>query len=129
MPAGPAAVAPVTLNEQMDAGHRVFSTVCAACHQADAKGIPNAIPPLAGSDFLMADKLRAVHVVTRGLTGPVTVNGASFNSAMPPLRQLSDADVANVLTFVRNSFGNHGDAVKANEVAKVRDDAAGLARN
>jgi nitrite reductase (NO-forming) len=105
---------------QMKAGQKVFAGICQACHQADGKGIPSAIPPLAGSDFLMADKLRAVKVVSEGLSGPVTVNGQSFNSVMPPQPTLSDADVANVLTYVRNSFGNHGEGVSPEEVSRVR---------
>jgi nitrite reductase (NO-forming) len=114
---------PVTIlshTDQMKAGQKVFSGICQACHQADGKGIPSAIPPLAGSDFLMADKLRAVRIVSEGLSGPVTVNGQTFNSVMPPQPTLSDADVANVLTYVRNSFGNHGEGVSPEEVSRVR---------
>jgi nitrite reductase (NO-forming) len=121
---------PVTIlshGDQMKAGQKVFAGICQACHQADGKGIPSAIPPLAGSDFLMADKLRAVRIVTEGLTGPVTVNGQSFNSVMPPQPTLSDADVANVLTYVRNSFGNRGEGVSPEEVSRVR--SGGVARN
>jgi nitrite reductase (NO-forming) len=119
---GPAAVAaPVSLNREqlMKRGQRVFTQSCAACHQPDGKGIPGAFPPLAKSDFLMADKQRAIGVVMHGLTGPVTVNGAKYNGVMPKL-DLQDADIASVLTYIRNSFGNSGDHVTVEEVKAVR---------
>ena len=114
---------PVTLvapAASAQAGQQVFASICQACHQADGKGIPAAIPPLAGSDFLMADKERAIRIVTHGLTGPVKVNGQTFNSVMPPQTTLSNAEVANVLTYVRGAFGNNGGPVSAEEVARVR---------
>lgn len=77
-------------------------------------------PPLAESDFLMADKRRSIEVVLNGLEGPITVNGKDYDSVMPPMSQLSDDEIANILTFVRNSFGNQGEAVTAEEVRSVR---------
>jgi len=72
-----------------------------------------AFPPLANSDFMLADRDRAVRVVLKGLTGPVTVNGVTLNSAMPPQEAvLTDAQIADVLTYVFNSWGNSGDAVR-----------------
>jgi nitrite reductase (NO-forming) len=86
----------------------------------DGNGLANIFPPLAKSDFLMADKLRAIHIVLNGLTGPVKVNNATYNSVMPPMSQLNDDEIANILTFVRNEWGNKGDAVSAVEVKQVR---------
>ena len=111
---------PMSLEAQKAAGEKVFAGACASCHMATGQGLPGVFPPLAKSDFLMADKMRAIEVVTRGLSGPVKVNGTQYNSVMPPQAQLSDEDVANVLTFVRNNWGNKGDAVTAAEVKKVR---------
>lgn len=113
------APAPTNFEERMKAGAIVFKTNCAACHQESGQGIPNAFPPLANSDFLMADKKRSIKIVKHGLEGSVTVNGKTYNSIMPALG-LSDDDVASVLTFVRNSFGNKGDAVSVDEVKSVR---------
>jgi nitrite reductase (NO-forming) len=113
------APAPTNFEERMKAGAIVFKTNCAACHQENGQGIPNAFPPLANSDFLMADKKRSIKIVKHGLEGSVTVNGKTFNSVMPALG-LSDDDVASVLTFVRNSFGNKGDAVTVDEVKSVK---------
>ncbi|MBM5812831.1 MAG: c-type cytochrome [Gammaproteobacteria bacterium] len=106
--------------EQMQAGEKAFQAACMACHQADGKGLPNAFPPLAGSDYLKADKQRAIANVLHGLTGPVTVNGQTFNSVMPPMGQLTDAEIAAALTYAMNSWGNAFGAVAAAEVAAVR---------
>jgi nitrite reductase (NO-forming) len=108
-----------SMEERMRRGANVYNANCLACHQADGKGIPGAFPPLAKSDFLMADKPRSISVVLHGLEGAVTVNGQPFNSIMPKLL-FTDDDVANVLTYVRNSFGNQGDAVTLDEVRQVR---------
>jgi nitrite reductase (NO-forming) len=107
-------------DEAMEVGKNVFGSLCASCHQANAQGLPGAFPPLAKSDFLMADKQRAIGVVLNGLSGPVTVNGTSFNNMMPPQAHLTDAEIAGVLTYVRSHFDNHGDAVTPAEVAKLR---------
>ncbi len=106
--------------EQMQAGEKAFRAACMACHQADGKGLPGAFPPLAGSDYLKADKHRAIKNVIQGLTGPIVVNGATFNSVMPPMTQLSDAEIATALTFAMNSWGNAFGVVSAAEVAAVR---------
>jgi nitrite reductase (NO-forming) len=110
----------LTKADQIAAGGQLFQGTCSPCHQPTGQGIPNAFPPLAGSDFLMADKSRAIGIVLNGKTGPVTVNGKDFNSVMPPLSQLPDDDIANILTFVRNSWGNAGDAVSIDEVTAMR---------
>ena len=102
-------------------GASVFSSRCAACHQATGQGLPGAFPPLAGSEFVLGDGERAVRIVLRGLSGPVTVKGLPFNNGMPAWAdQLSDAEIAAVLTYVRSSFGNVAPAVTADVVAAQR---------
>ncbi len=105
---------------RVKAGEAVYQTVCLACHQADGKGLPGAFPPLAGSDYLLGDKDRAVGVVVRGLEGEVVVNGVKYNSVMPAMTQLSDQEIADALTFAMNSWGNQGGAVSIAQVAAVR---------
>jgi nitrite reductase (NO-forming)/hydroxylamine reductase len=105
---------------RLEAGRKVFEAACMACHQSNGQGLPGAFPPLAASDFLKADKNRAIHIVVNGLHGPVVVNGAKFNSVMPPMAQLSDAEIANVLTYVMNSWGNSFGSVATAEVTAVR---------
>jgi len=123
-PVGEAAAARVagtlTKDEQMKAGVLLFSGTCSVCHQPNGAGLPNVFPPLASSDYLMADKHRSVEIVLNGLTGALTVNGLQFNSVMPPMSQLTDDEIANILTYVRNSWGNQGEAVTTEEVAKLR---------
>ena len=96
---------------------------CFVCHQQNGEGIPGQIPPLAMSDYLMADKERSIRGVLLGQSGEMIVNGKKYNGIMIPLNYLSDEDVANVLTYVRNSFGNKGDPVKADEVRRIRSEA------
>jgi nitrite reductase (NO-forming) len=105
--------------ERIARGGRTYAGTCAACHQAQGQGVAMAFPPVAGSDYLNADKTRAIATVLFGLTGPVTVNGQPFNSVMPALG-MSDDDVANVLTYVYNNWGNAGHDVTPAEVAAVR---------
>ena len=81
--------------------------------------IPGAFPPLAKSDFLMADKNRSIETVLFGLQGPIVVNGKSFKGVMPAVN-ISDDSVANILTYVRNAWGNEGEAVTTDEVRDVR---------
>jgi nitrite reductase (NO-forming)/hydroxylamine reductase len=109
---------------QVTDGKAVFEVACLACHQADGKGLPGAFPPLAGSDYLMKDKDRAVGVVVNGLQGEVVVNDTKFNSVMPAMTQLSDKEIADALTYALNSWGNAGGAVTAAQVAGVRAKAA-----
>ncbi|MGD0483086.1 MAG: cytochrome c [Gemmatimonadales bacterium] len=127
-PAGPgtaaAAGARATAGAPVD-GASVFSSRCAMCHQATGQGLPGAFPPLAGSEYALGDAERAVRIVLRGLSGPVTVKGLSFNGAMPAWAdQLSDAEIAAVLTYVRSSFGNAAPAVTADVVAAQRSATA-----
>ena len=110
----------LTKDQQMQAGAVLFKGTCSTCHQDNGQGLPNVFPPLAKSDYLMKDKQRAIAVVLNGLTGPVTVNGAQYNSVMPPMSQLNDDEVANILTYVLNSWGNTDGSVTSAEVTKVR---------
>jgi nitrite reductase (NO-forming) len=117
-----AAAGTLTKEDQVAAGKFLFLGTCSPCHQLEGQGLPNTFPPLAKSDFLMADKGRAIGIVLNGLKGPVKVNGSDFNNVMPPQSHLADDDIANILTFVRNSWGNSGDAVSRDEVTKARAD-------
>jgi nitrite reductase (NO-forming) len=112
----PAAQSP---KERVELGAAIFGNNCAACHQAEGQGVPDAFPPLAGSDFLNADKIRAIKVVTGGLETTLTVNGKAYNGVMPAWT-LSDEEVANVLSYVYANWGNSGQPVTPAEVAAHR---------
>ena len=105
--------------ERIERGKMVYTQICMACHQAEGQGIPMAFPPLAAADYLNADTNRAIATVIHGLQGKVKVNGAEFNSIMPQLG-LNDEQVANVLTYVYNSWGNNGTEVVPDMVKQVR---------
>jgi mono/diheme cytochrome c family protein len=105
--------------ERIELGRRLFTSICAACHQPTGRGLPNVFPPLVSSDFLNADKNRAIKIVINGRQGEVVVNGAKYNNSMPAF-PLTDDDIANALTFVYNSFGNSGLEVTPDEVKKLR---------
>jgi len=109
--------------ERIEHGKQLFAAVCAVCHQATAQGIPNRFPPLAGSDFLNSDKSRATRIVLNGIQGEIFVNGQKFNNVMPAL-PLGNDDVAAVLTYVYNSFGNSGKEVTPEEVRALRGQKA-----
>lgn len=108
-----------TFEERLEAGKSIYVQNCAACHQPTGVGIPDVFPPLAKSDYLMADKARSIRVVKKGLQGEIVVNGKKYNNVMPAM-SLTDEEIANVLTYVRNNWGNKGDAVTPEEVRKEK---------
>lgn len=105
--------------EQMEFGKQIYMQTCFACHQSEGQGVPNAFPPLANSDFLNADVDRAIGVVLNGLTGEITVNGKKYNNVMTR-QMLSSEEIANVLTYVYNSWGNNKTVVTKQMVDKVK---------
>jgi nitrite reductase (NO-forming) len=109
-----------SFDEQMKFGKQAYMQTCFACHQAEGQGIPNAFPPLAKSDYLNADVNRAIDIVLNGLTGEITVNGETYNSIMTS-QSLSSDEIANVLTYVYNSWGNNGTVVTRDMVEKVKN--------
>ena len=110
----------LTKEQQIEAGKVLFKGTCSVCHQDSGQGIPDVFPPLAKSDFLNKDHQRAIGIPLNGLTGKVTVNGKTFDSVMPPMSQLNDDEIANILTFVLNSWGNDGGVITKEDVQKVR---------
>lgn len=102
-------------------GKKVFTQICIACHQANGQGIPGVFPPLAGSDWAQGSEERIIRIVLHGLNGSITVSGKDYNNAMASLGgTLKDDQIANVLTYVRQEWGNKAPAVSAEAVAKIR---------
>jgi len=110
----------LTREQQAQAGSVLFMSTCSTCHQPNGEGLANVFPPLAKSDLLAKTPQRAIEIVLNGLTGPITVNGNQYNSVMPPMSQLNDDEVANILTYVQSSWGNDGPQVTAKQVAEIR---------
>ena len=115
-------IATLTKEIQVEKGKQVYMQTCFVCHQIDGQGVAGQIPPLVKSDYLMADKDRSIRGILQGQSGPMTVNGKPYNGIMIPLNYLNDEQVANVLTYVRNSFGNSGDPVTVEEVRRIRSE-------
>jgi mono/diheme cytochrome c family protein len=99
--------------------------VCGGCHQGNGGGLPGQFPPLAKSEFVLGGTERLIRIVQHGLIGPVTVNGQGYNTpgGMQPFgAAMSSQDLANVLTFVRNTWGNEAPMITKEMVQKVRDE-------
>src|SRR5690606_22488621 len=108
-----------SMDERMVLGKTLYETNCAACHQQNGQGLKGAFPPLANSDYLMNREDKGIDIILKGLSGEITVNGEVYDGIMPQMR-LGDDEVASILTYVRNSWGNDGDLVTAEEVSNVR---------
>lgn len=107
-------------------GEATYQKICAACHQPTGLGVPNAFPPLAASPWLLGDRETPIRIVLQGITGQIVVEGATYNGMMPTFKdQLSDREIAGVLTHARSSFGNHAPPISEQDVAKVRASLAG----
>jgi nitrite reductase (NO-forming) len=112
----------LTVEQQVAAGKELYAGTCSTCHQADGKGVDGVFPPLAASDYvakLSREQLAAIPL--NGVTGALSVNGKEYNGMMPPLSHMSDDELAHILTYVLNSWGNQGGQIKPVEVAAVRE--------
>jgi mono/diheme cytochrome c family protein len=113
-------------DEQMKRGLAVYSRTCIACHQPTGKGLAPVFPSIAGVPIVNGDATLPIKFILHGLMGPITVDGVTYNSMMPPVVGVSDQDISDVLTYVRQSFGNKSNPVTADQVKAVR--AANAAR-
>jgi mono/diheme cytochrome c family protein len=129
-------LAPVVLNAQtkktvnpkpapvskavMERGKEVYLMNCLACHQTDGSGVPNLNPTLVKTQWVLGSKAVLVHQIIKGSQGKIEIDGETFNNAMPPLPHLTDQQIADVLTYVRNSFGNKASVVTPAEVKVIR---------
>lgn len=109
-----------TLAQKIADGKQVYTKTCFACHQANGEGIASAFPPLAKSDYLNADVKRAIDIVLNGKTGEITVNGKKYNSVMTR-QTLTDEEVADVMTYIYNSWDNNKTNVSISTVQEVKN--------
>lgn len=110
------------------AGMQVYNRpTCGACHQPNGMGTPGTFPPLAASEWVLEkDPSRVIRIVLDGLTGPVTVKGANYNSQMPGWRaQLSEQEIAQVVTYIRKAWGNTAGPVTPEQVAAIKKETEG----
>jgi mono/diheme cytochrome c family protein len=103
------------------AGEKVFKKYCITCHMADGGGVPHMNPPLIQTSFVLGDKEELIRIILNGFDKNVEIEGETFTNKMPPLKTiLKDQQIADVLTYVRSSFGNKASAVTVAEVKAVR---------
>lgn len=107
------------LAARLQRGQELYARNCVACHQLGGEGVAGVFPPLAKSDYLAADLERSLRAVVEGLSGEIVVNGRTYAGVMPPV-VIDDAAVADVMTYVLNSWGNAGGEVAAETVQRVR---------
>lgn len=99
-------------------GRRLYKTICQNCHMENGEGLGKLIPPLAKSDYMKNNRANLPRIVKYGLNGPITVNGIGFNQPMPANPKLTDIEVAEILTYVGNTWGNGLGSFTTEEVIK-----------
>ena len=104
------------LKESIARGEGIYRDFCIQCHMAVGEGVPGVFPPLAQADYLLSNREASIQAVKYGQQGPIVVNGVSYNSVMPP-PYLDNDEIADVLNYILNSWGNTGEYVSPEEVA------------
>jgi len=108
------------LKASIDRGKKVYDTYCLSCHMVDGNGVPRMNPPLGKTKWVLGDKKKLVAVILNGMDEEIEINGQAFSNTMAPLDYLKDEEIADVLTYVRNSFGNKASAVSVADVKAAR---------
>jgi mono/diheme cytochrome c family protein len=111
---------PIAMKASMERGKIVYANVCLACHMADGGGVQNMNPPLIRTSYVLGSKIALINIVLHGFNEDVEIDGKTYSNTMSPHDNLTDRQIADVLTYVRRNFGNKAVAVKAAEVSKVR---------
>ncbi|WP_221030846.1 c-type cytochrome [Actomonas aquatica] len=107
-------------------GKRLYTQVCATCHQVNGQGLPGAFPPLAESEWVLGSEERLVRILVHGLAGPVEVRGNTYNGNMPAFGQGSsynwtDERISYVLTYIRSEWGNEAEPISPEQVTAIRE--------
>ncbi len=108
------------LAKSMERGKEVYSANCASCHQAGGEGLTGVYPPLAGSDHLAKDHASLVSVILKGQNEEITANGTKYSVPMTAFDQLNDRQVADVVNYIGNSWGNQFGSVTPEQVKSKR---------
>ena len=104
----------------MEAGKTVYTQNCLVCHQSTGSGVPGLNPPLKDTKYVLGEKNQLISIVLNGSNEGLVVKGSTFANAMPPFASLSNEDIANVTSYIRNSFGNKAEPITPEEVETVR---------
>lgn len=123
----PPVIKPLTETQTalFEKGKTIYATLCAACHQPHGFGLDGLAPPLVDSEWVLGKPEVLARIVMHGLAGPVKVSGRTYNLAMPPLPQLTDEDIASVLTYIRREWEHTASAVETSSVTKIREQEKG----
>jgi mono/diheme cytochrome c family protein len=108
------------LQASIERGKKVYFEQCLSCHQADGLGVQNMNPPLVKTKFILGDKYQLIQIVLNGMSGETEINGDIYHNVMAPHRDLSDQQIADVLTYIRNNFGNKASLITPVMVKTVR---------
>jgi mono/diheme cytochrome c family protein len=108
------------MKASMERGKKIYATYCLSCHQVDGSGVPRLNPPLIKTNWVLGDKKRLINVILKGMDEPIEINGEEYDNVMAPHGFLKDEEVADVLTYIRNSFGNKASVITPAEVKTVR---------
>jgi mono/diheme cytochrome c family protein/glucose/arabinose dehydrogenase len=123
----PPVIKPLTETQTalFEKGKTLYATLCAACHQPHGFGLDGLAPPLVDSEWVLGKPEVLARIVMHGLAGPVKVSGRTYNLAMPPLPQLTDEDIASVLTYIRREWEHNGSAVETKAITTIREQEKG----
>lgn len=108
----------IRLKQYRVKGSQIYKQICANCHQQDGTGLAGLFPPLAKADYLTGDLERAACIIKNGMIGEIVVNGTRYNQMMPANKQLTPLEVAEVLTFITNAWGNDKGLTSVKEVER-----------
>jgi mono/diheme cytochrome c family protein len=111
---------PVSLSASIAKGKLVYGKICISCHMADGGGVQNMNPPLVKTTYVLGAKAKLISIVLKGFNESIEINGDTYSNIMPSQDFLKDQEIADVLTYVRHSFGNKATAVTLAEVKKAR---------
>lgn len=107
-------------SEKKEEGIDIYQKYCLSCHQVDGSGVPGMYPPLQKSDWVNGDKKIIISIVLKGMKGDIIVNGETYTQVMPSQANLTDEQIARVLTFIRHNFENKADSIYPYEVSSQR---------
>lgn len=97
-------------------GKKIYTALCTNCHTTQGEGLGRLIPPIGKSDYLMKDLERAARIIKFGQRGPITVNGIVYNQPMPANPKLTNLEIAELITYISNSWGNAAKGITIEEI-------------
>lgn len=109
------------LKASIERGKNIYESTCLACHQAKGSGVPGMTPPLIKTKWVLGEKDTLINILLNGMDEEIEIDGDYFSNPMPPQSTLNDRQIADVLNYVRNSFGNKAGAIKEEDVKKLRN--------